>query len=229
MTKAQKKAFAARMKAAREKNPRAGHKRKSASKANHSHNPRCGSRRSRNPEVLGRSPAKLLKEILTALVSMVATKQIPQEVMQSNNAGWQGYLANLATAFAATIGAHALFGPDEALAAAIGGGAIIVDRVLTEQFSPIGNYLSLTGLGDATAARQLGGVGQGYFVQPTIYDSNGNPVIPHQITDAAVARFLALQPAAPATATGGGSSTSTAMVPSTQSSTPVRYKRGPGN
>ncbi|HWF11621.1 MAG TPA: hypothetical protein VG297_24305, partial [Bryobacteraceae bacterium] len=198
MTAAQKKAFVARMKAARKKNPSNKSKSKAGGKKkNHSHsNPsrRKSRKGTRNPQILGRSPKSLFIQILTALIAGAATKQLPQELMAASNTGWKGYLANLATGGAATLGAHALLGPDEAFAAALGSGVVILDRVLTENFSPIGNYLALTGLGDATAARQLGGVGDGYFIQPTIYDANGNPVIPHQITDMAVQRFLALQP-----------------------------------
>lgn len=230
MTKAAKKAFVARMKAARKKshNPESNKTKSSARKKNHMHSSRRKS--SRNPQVLGRTPGKLLKEILTALASAVATKQIPQEVLQANNAGWQGYLANLVTASLATFGAHALMGPDEALAAALGGGIIIVDRILTETISPIGSYLALTGLGDATAARQLGGTPDGtYFIQPTIYDANGNPIIPHQITDAAVQKFLSMAPA-PAAATPATAAAQLMAGPGNkQMGTPSRYKRGPGN
>jgi hypothetical protein len=37
----------------------------------------------------------------------------------------------------------------------VGALVIILDRVLTEKVSPVGKYLSLAGVGDATAATRL--------------------------------------------------------------------------
>ncbi|MDP9054839.1 MAG: hypothetical protein M3N93_11155 [Acidobacteriota bacterium] len=223
MTQTEKKAFVARMAKARKGSKNPSNKSKSGGRRNnHSHsNPRSRKSGARNPQILGQSPKNLMVNIMTALVSMVATKQLPQEFLGASNIGTAGYLANLGTGIAATVLAHSLISPDAALAAAISSGAIIVDRVLTENFSPIGNYLSLTGLGDATAARQLGAVGDGFFIQPTIYDQNGQPIIPHQFTDAAVQKFLALQPAPSAS-----SAVNQAGPGSGMGAAPNRFKRG---
>ena len=79
---------------------------------------------------------------------------------------------------------------------------IILDRILTEQVSPLGKYLALSGSGDATATGTLGRIADGYFIHPVIIDKTGRPVIPHEITDAALAAVLNRYPqiAAPAPA-----------------------------
>ncbi len=179
------------------KNPATGSKKNSNRKPNgHS---KSNPRRKSNPNVLA-DPKSLFVNILTALVSAVGTRQVPQWLLGANNTSWSGYLANIGTAIAATFAASEFVGPGAGQAAAIGGGVIVLDRFLTEQFSPIGNYLSLTGLGDATAATSLGTVSDGFYLHPTIYNADGTPLIPHQVTDAAVKAFNLLQ-AAPAPTT----------------------------
>jgi hypothetical protein len=122
-------------------------------------------------------------------------------ILGTNNAGWKGYLANAATGAAFTLGANEFVSPAAAQASIIGAGVILLDRVLTEQFSPVGAYLSLAGIGDATAATRLGEISEGYYIHPTIFDNAGNPIVPHQITDAAVRAFAAMPAAGkPATA-----------------------------
>lgn len=225
MTAAQKKAFVARMAKARKstgsKNPSSNKKKstKSTSKRKGSKNPNCKRRSNRNPEILGK-PKELVVNVLSALLSAVATRQLPQWALGSANAGWQGYLANIVAAAAATFVASEFVGAGSAQAAVLGGGVIIADRILTEQFSPVGQYLSLTGLGDATAATSLGTVGDGYYIHPTIFDKNGDPIIPHQITDAALKAFANL-PASPAS-NGNGTK---ALVPGMKSAPGARPGR----
>jgi hypothetical protein len=198
MTAAEKKAFVTRMAKGRKKNPSNSSSAKKKAKAkNPSYSHSTARRKKRNPQILGQSPKGLAINILAALFSAVATRQIPQMILGSKNQGVEGYVANVATGAVATFAANHLVGADAANAAMIGAGIIVVDRVLTEKFSPIGNYLALTGLGDATAATRLGAVAEGYYIQPTIYGPDGLPVIPHAFTDAAVQAFLKLQPAAP--------------------------------
>jgi hypothetical protein len=198
MTAAKKKAFVARMKKARRASGNPSNKSKGNRKKTGRRNPSCrpnGRRRNsarRNPNILS-DPKGLGINIVAALLSAVATRQLPQWVLGAKNTGWMGYVANVVSGAAATFAAHEFVNASAAQAAVLGSGVIVLDRVLTEQFSPVGKYLSLTGLGDATAATKLGEVAEGYYVHPTIFGPNGEPIIPHQITDAAVRAFASLQ------------------------------------
>lgn len=140
------------------------------------------------------SPKTAAIGIGTALVSAVITRQTPQLLMKAANTGWKGYLANGGAGLAATWLASKFISADAGKAALIGAGVIILDRILTEKFSPLGQYLSLTNAGDATATGSLGRIADGYFIHPTIIDAQGRPVIPHEITDAAMAAVLAKYP-----------------------------------
>ncbi len=158
---------------------------------------KCNPKRKRNPQYL-KDPKQLVIGILAGLVSAVGTRQLPQMILKASNTGLMGYLYNAIAGAGLTFAAHEFLGENAAQASLIGSGVIIADRILTEQFSPIGQYLALAGAGDATAATSLGQISEGFFVHPVIYDKQGNPIIPHQITDAAVKAFQALQPPAPA-------------------------------
>jgi hypothetical protein len=215
MTAEKKRAFVARMAKARrakgnptrngKSNPRTASNRKKNGRKNptrsNSHRNQTRNRRRRNPTVLS-DPKGLAINIVTALLSAVLTRQLPQIVLGANNTGWKGYLGNVVSGAAGTFAAHEFIGPAAAQAAVLGSGVIVLDRVLTEQFSPVGKYLSLTGLGDATSATRLGEIAEGYYIHPTIFDAQGRPIIPHQITDAAVRAYAAMQPAAPAALAG---------------------------
>jgi hypothetical protein len=207
MTAEKKRAFVLRMAKARRAKGNPSNKAKNGKKksrrngtAPYSCRPN-GRKKQRNPTILS-DPKGIAINIVTALLSAVATRQLPQWVLGASNAGWKGYLANVVSGAAATLAAHEFINAGAAQAAVLGSGVIVLDRVLTEQFSPVGQYLSLTGIGDATAATRLGEIANGYYIHPTIFDPQGNPLIPHQITDAAVKAYAALQPAAPA---NGGS------------------------
>jgi hypothetical protein len=201
MTEAKKKAFVARMKKARNAaNPSnkstAAKKKKPAATKPARKNPTHAKRR--NPNLLA-DPRGMMINIGTALLSAVATRQLPQMILKEKNTSWMGYLANVGAGIAATFAAAEFISADAGRAAMLGSGVIVLDRVLTEKFSPVGQYLSLTGLGDATAATSLGTVADGYYIHPTIYQADGQPIIPHEITDAAVREFARLAPpAAPA-------------------------------
>jgi hypothetical protein len=199
MTEAAKKAFVARMAKARRKSKNPTNKttkRKAPASNKAKRNPNRKPCR-RNPNYLA-DPKGIAINIVAALLSAVATRQLPQMILKEDNTGWKGYLANVAAGVGSTFAASEFVSTGAAQAAMIGSGVILLDRVLTEQFSPVGKYLSLTGLGDATAATSLGTIADGYYIHPTIFDSAGNPIIPHEITDAAVRAFNQLQPAAPA-------------------------------
>jgi len=142
-----------------------------------------GRRRSSNPKLLS-GGFNLLKFGAIALVGLVATRQIPQWVLGTKNSSWIGYAANALTALVLGFAAHKFIGKEAGGAVLIGGGLYTVSRVITEQVSPIGKVLSLTGLGDPMA---LSGIGPGYFPLPVPLDAAGNPIIPAEIRAAAVA------------------------------------------
>lgn len=162
-----------------------------------SRRPSYGHRRRRNPSnpTSGtiRGASTFITEAITAAVALATTRQLPQMVLQANNTGWIGYGANLATTLAAGYAADKFGGERQRNAALIGGGAYLVSRVLAEQFSPVGQYLSLSGLGDAQAATSLGTVEDAYYPYPVVYDESGNPVIPRQIISAAQAGMMPQQ------------------------------------
>ena len=221
MNATDKKAFVARMAKARnkaKKNPqtRPAKKPATAKKKNPQHTPAKHHTKRKNPDVFAvfGKPQDLAINIAVALTSAVATRQIPQMILADANSGWKGYLANVATGVAATLAAHQFVSMGAAQAALLGSGVIVLDRVLTEKFSPVGKYLSLTGLGDATAATRLGEVSKGYYIHPTIRDAAGNPIIPHEFSDAALAAFDRRQLAAPAPPAGSTAQTTRQRMPS---------------
>ncbi len=139
--------------------------------------------RRRNPSTM-RKPLDLAKLSLTALVGLVATRQIPQMLLNSKNSGWLGYAANFGTAALAGALVGKFYNKDAGKFVFIGGSIYTASRILTEQFSPIGKYFSLSGVGDAQAAG-LGVIRQGYFPVPVVRDSSGAPMIPQAIVEAA--------------------------------------------
>lgn len=139
--------------------------------------------RKRNPSTM-RKPFDLAKLSLTALVGLVATRQIPQMLLNSKNSGWLGYAANFGTAALAGALVGKFYNKDAGKFVFIGGSIYTASRILTEQFSPIGKYFSLSGVGDAQAAG-LGVIRQGYFPVPVVRDASGAPMIPQAIVEAA--------------------------------------------
>ena len=111
------------------------------------------------------------------------------------------------TGLLATWAAGTFGGPAAGRGALIGGMVILLDRVLSEQVSPIASYLSLSGVGDASAYSKLGTIRQGYYTHPNLQNPDGSMYVPDPITDAAVSAVVAKYPqlAAPmAQAMGGG-------------------------
>jgi hypothetical protein len=165
---------------------------------------------SRNPSGLGDvigSPKDIAVTGLSALGSAVATKQLPQMILGSGNTGAQGYIANAVAGLAATWAAGSFIGRGAGAGAFAGALVIILDRVLTDQFSELGPVLSLSGVGDATSYGKLGTIRDGYFFHPGLVDGNGNMITPQPVLDAAVQQVLAAYPqiAAPLMqATSGG-------------------------
>jgi hypothetical protein len=152
-------------------------------------------RKSRNPMNLGIGSAKeIVVSAIAGLGSAVATVQLPQLILQANNTGWMGYLANIGTGIAATLLAAGFAGPTAGKAAMVGAAVIVLDRILTEQFSSIGPYLQLSGVGDATQHHRMGTIRDGYFLHPTMQDGSGNMIVPDPVTQAAIAAVLAKYP-----------------------------------
>lgn len=167
-------------------------------------------RRSRNPNGLAAtigSPKELVTGAVAGLASAVATRQLPQLVLGAGNTGMEGYAANLVTAAIATWAAGAFLGPAAGRGALIGGAVILLDRVLSDNVSPISSYLSLSGVGDAAAYSKLGTIRQGFYAHPGLQNPDGSMYIPDPFNDAAVQAVLAKYPqlAAPmAQAAAGG-------------------------
>ena len=174
------------------------------------HNPAKHRRRRHNPSMgtmIG-SPKELLTSSVAGLVSAVATRQIPQMILSTANTGVEGYAANLVTALVSTWVAGNFAGPAAGRGAAIGGMVILLDRILSEQVSPISQYLALSGVGDANAYSKLGTIRQGYYSHPNLQLPDGSMYVPDPVTEAAVNAVVAKYPqiAAPlaqAVASGG--------------------------
>lgn len=168
-----------------------GHHKKAAA-----HNPHHKKRPTHhNPMNLGIGSAKeIVVSGVAGLASAVATKQIPQLILGANNTGAWGYVAEAGTGIAATLLAAGFAGPTAGKAAMVGAAVILLDRVLTEQFSAIGPYLQLSGVGDATAMHKMGTIRDGYYLHPTMLDASGNMIVPDPVTQAAIAAVLAKYP-----------------------------------
>lgn len=121
-------------------------------------------RRRRNPAVLNKT-TDLVKNGASALVGLVAARQLPQLALGAKNTGILGYVATLIATFVTSYAIRKAAGPHAANAAMIGGGMQFASRLLNEYVSPVGKMLSLSGLGDATAAG-LGEIRQSYFPLP---------------------------------------------------------------
>jgi hypothetical protein len=151
-------------------------------------------RRRPNPELFGASPSDLMITSVAGLANAVLTKQLPQLVFASGNTGVEGYFMNLVTALGGAWAAGKFAGPKAGMGAMVGGMVILLDRILTEQFSSIGSYLSLSGVGDATAVTKMGTVRDGYYLHPTMVDGNSNMIVPDPVTQAAMTAVLQKYP-----------------------------------
>jgi hypothetical protein len=154
-------------------------------------------KRRTNPEGFSiKRPLDFLKMGLFALIGLVVTRQLPQLALQDKNEGWTGYAANLATAGAAAYGAHRFISKPAGVAVGIGGGLYVVNRILQEKLSPVGSFLTLAGVGDASAAPSVGRLKAAYFAFPVMRDlKTGAVQLPPEIDAAAAARQAAATPA----------------------------------
>jgi hypothetical protein len=157
-------------------------------------------RRRRNPSMIGQGVSTIKAGVL-ALIGLVATRQLPQMALGAKNTGALGYVANFAAMLLASAAASKVAGKPAGQSVAIGGGLYIANRVISENFSPIGKALSLSGLGDAQAASgaQLRGIQPAYFPVPVTYE-NGAAQVPQLIRDEIRA---AVPPAPPASKMAG--------------------------
>jgi hypothetical protein len=166
---------------------KAKRKRKGRSGAARRHN--SARRRHRNPSVARRHTRRrnpgmfsgagsILKDGFYALLGLVAARQLPQLVLGPRNTGWIGYGANLLTTLIAAMVGTKTLGAEAGKMIGVGGGVYTVNRVVQDQMSPIGQVLSLAGLGDYTA---LGDIQPGYFPLPVPTDAAGRPIIPVEI------------------------------------------------
>lgn len=189
MAKKQKKS----KKPARKGNPFPFFQKKAAA-GRKAHKPKKAMRRP-NPEALDlvKEPFNVAKFGLIALIGLVGTRQLPQAVLKGKNSGWMGYLANLATALGGGLLTTKFVGKQAGSAVMIGGGLYLMNRVLSEQLSPIGNVLKLAGTGDAAAAGSLGRIKDAYFPFPVVRDRQGNPIIPKEIDAQAALRAIQQQ------------------------------------
>lgn len=162
-----------------------------------------GKKKHHNPDAkrILEKPINMLKDGVAAAGGFVATKQIPQVALKTRNTGVLGYGANVVAALLAAAGIGAAFGPRAGGAALVGGSLAIVARA-AEEFTPLGQHLRLSGVGDPVAAGRLGAIVPGYFVYPEQRDrTTGRPVIPRAIVEAVLAQ-LPPPAAAPATLKG---------------------------
>jgi hypothetical protein len=156
-------------------------------------------RRRRNPDMAGMlaQPVELLKFGLVALLGLVATRQVPQMLLGARNTGLIGYASNLGTALAGAYGTGKFAGNRAAIAFGTGGGLYTVNRILTDKLTPVGQVLSLAGVGDAHASNSLGRLVPGAIFPPS-YDEQGRVKFPPVFADAV--RRLQPPPAAGAPA-----------------------------
>jgi hypothetical protein len=175
-------------------------------------------RRAKNPSLSGTvgSTKELVMGGVAGLASAVAVRQIPQVVLGASNTGVEGYFANAVTGAAATWIAGAFGGPAAGRGAAIGAMVILLDRILSDNVSPISSYLSLSGVGDAAAYSKLGTIRTGYYSHPNLINPDGSMYVPDPVTAAAVDAVIAKYPqiAAPLMAATGAGGKMGAVNPS---------------
>ena len=168
--------------------------------------PKKAKGRKRNPKRRGilTRPLDVIRLGALALAGLVITRQIPQAVLGTRNVGIVGYFSNVIAASLATAVMGRFVDREAAKAVGVGGALYVVERILNEQLTPLGKALSLSGIGDARAAGSLRGIESKYFPWPVVTDrKTGQPVIPREITEAAVNAVRPLIPM-PAPALAGG-------------------------
>jgi len=168
-------------------------KRSGASKSSHRKAPRRRNpfglgrkrhtRRRRNPSALSMAgnTGSILKGGFFALVGLVLARQLPQMFLGARNTGIIGYVSNIAATLVAAMVGGKFLGPEAGKFMAVGGGVYVVNRALTDNLSPVGKVLSLSGIGDHNA---LGDIQSGYFPLPVPTNASGQPIIPVELRSA---------------------------------------------
>ena len=166
---------------------RSGTKRSTSHRKARRKNPFVGARkhharRRKNPSTMSLSgTSSILKGGFFALIGLVVARQIPQMLLGARNTGLIGYGSNLLATFVAAMVGTKFLGPDAGKYIAVGGGVYMVNRALTDNLSPVGKVLSLSGIGDHNA---LGDIQSGYFPLPVPTNGSGQPIIPVELRPA---------------------------------------------
>lgn len=143
-------------------------------------------RKKANPDKF--KPVEAAKSGAIILSGLLISRQLPQVVMGASNKDWLGYAMNFGTALLGGFGVAMVLGNRAGFEFAAGGAAYTISRVATEKLSPVGRYLSLTGVGDATAASMgdcrkagVGVVVPDSFNEPLLRRADGTILIPPHI------------------------------------------------
>jgi hypothetical protein len=144
----------------------------------------------------------MMKMAAYAALGLIATRQVPQIVLGTRNAGIVGYVGNFVTAAGAAAIAKKAIGNEAGVAVLIGGSLYAFNRLLND-FTPLGKTLNLSGVGDTQASGSLRGLVSAY--QPNlVVTRDGQAVLPQAFVD----RMRSLLPpaAAPVSTTLNGAS-----------------------
>lgn len=150
-------------------------------------------RRRRNPSGLSGtigSGKELIVGGISGLASAIVTRQLPQAVLGGNNTGIEGYGANIVTGMVATWLAGMFGGAAAGRGAAIGAAVIVLDRIISEQVSPLADYVKLSGVGDTVAYSKLGTIRKGFYTHPNLLNPDGSMYVPDPLTEAAVTAVM---------------------------------------
>jgi len=123
----------------------------------------------RNPGAFG-TPKDWLSLGSGAIVGGLGATSIPQMVLGTSNTGPVGYLGMAASTAILAVGGHMLFGKNVMLTAGIiaGGAGALIKRILGD-YTPLGQYLGSSGMGDYLTNFN--------FQTPQIIGGNGNTAI----------------------------------------------------
>jgi len=159
-------------------------------RTSHQHRRRNGYRR--NPGMSGIT--NILVDAGWAGAGAIASRALPNMLIQSMNTGVVGYGANLATGLALAWGAKSFLKNSRAAADIMLGTVIGILFRAIQDFTPYGSYASLSGMGDFQMTE---------FFAPRIIGPNG-AVDPSQSLLAAASRNASAATASAAARSGGG-------------------------
>ncbi len=143
-----------------------------------------------------------VKDGAFALGGAVVTRQLPQLVLKANNAGWKGYGANAVAGIVTALATAHFAGQKAGADVLIGAGIYILNRIATEQFSPVGKWVALSGLsnGDAAATGVMGAIRPAFAPNVLTVDKTGKITAAPALRTYVDARVAAAAPATGATA-----------------------------